>query len=853
MKTLRYLFLLLILCGWTHGNPGLTFTPAWQTLSFGSGGNVQAIHVYADGTTLAHGDTYGGYLYSAAGPCVGANGTTYPTGPCWTQLVTINSLPASAIDPTLLGSNNLAAGELIACPSNTNVLYMIYTGNIYVSINKGATWVLTPATTTLHPNGGPIQNWMACDPSNPDIVYLTTPSNGAYYTINGRSGGTSTWTQVSSIANASGGLGGSVAYDPQSSVVGGVTQRLMISVNGTGVYETTNGGPPSSGSFTLTGSSPTGLVQLECDKFSQFWGVSGFNATVGTAYRYASGSWSNLATGAGVQLTGLAFDPNTGGSSAANHVVVSTPSGGLYATVNNGATWTNASSSSLTFTSTAPQPVWLNVANQAGILDANRIAYDTSGNVLAAAGLGVWKTGNPITAGVIGNTTPYAANTIGIEQLVTNQVISPPGNSPLSDVWDKGVYLFQNPDVYPAVQWTNATSNAYGSVGPIVGGWGLDYASAGGATNFIVTWTISNISAGTAPASSSDGGVTWTLWPTTPGAISFGGAVAASTTTNWITVPGASEPLAFTTNGGTTWANSTATGNNGWINSYAANRQPIAADRVTSGEFYAVDLGTGAGGSQTFWRSTNNGATFTKIGATPFDGSAFSDQLQAVPGNAGHIFYTAGFQNLCTGNFWKSTDQGTTWVKPNSNVTDAGAFGFGATKPGGGGYPMIYIIGCLSSVYGVYASADAGTTWAAINVPSGLRAYPGNAVDLPKWITGDANVYGRIYVGYGGSGGTYIDAADACPWVNFSNTKPTAALTGTVTLTAQHSGLVPVTGVQFSVDGVNIGSSQTGQTTYSVSFNASAQMVGAHTLKVQATGNGCTSSGNSFSIPITTS
>jgi len=58
--------------------------------------------------------------------------------------------------------------------------------------------------------------------------------------------------------------------------------------------------------------------------------------------------------------------------------------------------------------------------------------------------------------------------------------------------------------------------------------------------------------------------------------------------------------------------------------------------------------------------------------------------------------------------------------------------------------------------------------------------------------------YGRIYVGFNGSGYAYIDTLNACPWVNFNNITPHQSLTGTVTLTAQHSGLTPVTGVNFT-------------------------------------------------------
>ena len=116
------------------------------------------------------------------------------------------------------------------------------------------------------------------------------------------------------------------------------------------------------------------------------------------------------------------------------------------------------------------------------------------------------------------------------------------------------------------------------------------------------------------------------------------------------------------------------------------------------------------------------------------------------------------------------------------------------------------------------------------------------------------NVYGRVYVGHNGSGFAYIDTQNACPWVGWTSSfYPNVALTGTVTLQAQHSGLVPVGLVSFYVDSTLIGTQTTGTgtpTTYSQSWVTGGVAHGAHTLQVTATGNGCN---GSFSIPITTS
>jgi hypothetical protein len=71
-------------------------------------------------------------------------------------------------------------------------------------------------------------------------------------------------------------------------------------------------------------------------------------------------------------------------------------------------------------------------------------------------------------------------------------------------------------------------------------------------------------------------------------------------------------------------------------------------------------------------------------------------------------------------------------------------------------------------------------------------------------------------------------------------------------LEAQRSGLGPVSGVQFQVDGMNIGLPQTGSGPYSVSWGTDSVAAGQHTLSVVTTGNGCNGTGSTFSIPITT-
>lgn len=810
-----------------------TFTSEWKPLSIGAGGQITGIRNYPDGTTLIRTDTYGGYLYSTSASC--SSGAAVYAAPCWKLLVKASNIPSFNID-IAFGTGLV---EFVAAPSNTNVLYMLWQGFLYVSLDKGTTWAKTTQTTSIGANDGNASGpWIAVDPNDPATAFISSGSS-VVKTTNGTSGASATFSAVASI-------GGSavLVYEQGSST------HILAARIGAGVYESTNGS-----TFSLTTSSHTSTKpQLVVDKFAQFWLTDNGGSNL---FKYASGAWSTISSPGGMtQIAVLAADPNSA-SLGANHIVVTNFAGQPNESKDNGATWSETTRTlPQTVSASGAQPAWLGNAYQGTppFLNVYSIVFDQSSNLLAAGGLGVWQTNAPLVA----NGTPWAANSLGIEQLVANQVISSAGNSPSTAVWDKGCFKNTNPDVFPPNYWSSSAS-----LNPIMGGWGIDWASSD--TNFYTCLEYSNINAAVASASSTDGGNNYTLWgalPTLPAR--QGGRIAALDSTHWLTAPDVNAPLYFTANGGGSWTQSTITGTpTNWMGAFNVG-QPIAADRVAAGTFCAVT------GGQVFYASINSGANFAPTGLTSanVDGSPNQFFLKSVPGQSGHYFYTAGFQggsHPANVHLWKITKTTTacdTATSCNVNLKEPVVFGFGAIKPGAS-YPTIYTIAWFNGVYGIYQSTDACVNWTAINVPASQTPWPLDHADFPVTMEGDADIYGRPMVGFHGSGFAYIDTQDACPWIGFTNIVPNQALTGAaVTLTAVHSGLdpsntsvVPVTGVAFYLDGVQIGTTQTGQTSYSVSLNASAQTPGAHTLKVQASGNGCTlgGTGNSKSIPVTTS
>jgi hypothetical protein len=87
--------------------------------------------------------------------------------------------------------------------------------------------------------------------------------------------------------------------------------------------------------------------------------------------------------------------------------------------------------------------------------------------------------------------------------------------------------------------------------------------------------------------------------------------------------------------------------------------------------------------------------------------------------------------------------------KKLDGVQGASAVGFGKAAPGAG-YHALYLIGTVHGVTGFFLSTDGGAAWTRINDD---RNQFGGAVG--GVITGDPEVYGRVYVGTNGRGVLY--------------------------------------------------------------------------------------------------
>ncbi len=625
--------------------------------------------------------------------------------------------------------------SIAIAPSDSDRIYLIWNGYLYKSTNGGDSFTRTAFTyrSNLDANDSyrTYTGKMAVDPNDPDVVYAGTVSNGLFRTLDG---GT-TWSSVSGVtAGATAGHCG-IAFDRTSGTTNGRTNVIYAGSYGNGVWRSADAGE----TWTRISSTLTSCSAGYCGNTSGvYYCVSGT-----TLAKYSGGSWTNLDTSEfqnrSVSVLTIPSD-NT-------KVVAAIDAGTLAVSTNSGSTW---SFKGWWPTRTATDVPWL-AWTEEDYMSTSIIVPDpvTSGRVWLAQGIGVWYTDN-----VDASPTAWTSQSKGIEQLVASWLWSVPGGSLFAAAWDRPVFRITDPDTFPSMHGTNRDH-------AIIKGFSVEHAVDD--TSFLVAdagWFGDEES-----SYSTDGGATWTKFAAVPPWGTAGkGHLAVSTTTNWVWMSNANQAGYYTTNGGTSWTKLSFpspfvddTSSQGWGGFDAQlylDRHIVCADRVTTGTFYAYHNGET---SPSVFKTTNGGATWTRVYSsrlTTYSMDYWNGKLKAVPGKAGHLFWTPGHvggaSSPASGAYlMRSTDGGASWSAV-SGLLEIYDFGFGKT-PSGGSYPSVHVIGWVDGVYGVWRSDDNCANW------TNIGAYPLDSLDFAMVISGDENVEGRTYVGFKGSGFAYYD------------------------------------------------------------------------------------------------
>jgi hypothetical protein len=321
--------------------------------------------------------------------------------------------------------------------------------------------VLGQVTANPNDNYGQFGQKMAIDPNNPNVVYAGTESSGMFVTTNGGA----TWTSVSGVpVSKTGSSGGSpgitgILFDPAvGGAVNGVTQTIFAASYGNGVYESSNAGA----SWKLLSGGPSNVINAAVSSTGVYYATDGTNL-----WSYANGAWTEQTAstlGDTYNIQSIAVNPSN-----ANEIVLVTSAGYIDVSFNAGQTWSGIDWNSNNVSST--DIPWLTAANEASsgnYLDIGGVAFNplVPNQLIASAGTGVWNLNVPTS---FTGATPltYEDQSVGIEQLVANEIIVPPGGVPVVASWDRPFFQITNLNNYPTT---------YGPVdsAAINAGWSVD-------------------------------------------------------------------------------------------------------------------------------------------------------------------------------------------------------------------------------------------------------------------------------------------------------------------------------------------------------------------------------------------
>ena len=706
-------FLVLVAAVGASSFSGAVGSVKWRPLKIGAGGWLTGIDISPDGSTrVVRADTYGAYIWDF-------------NLAAWKQIVTSNSMPTADVGV----DKNSGVYEIRVAPSLPARLYMAYRGYVYRSDDRGNHWTRTAfANVQMNANDDfrTMGQKMAVDPANPDIVYVGTPENGMFVT----SDGAATWGSVNNIPKSKPVSNGQypghagIVFDTTSGATNRKTNTIYASSYGNGVYRSLDAGA----SWARLADGPENISHAKLAADGAYYATGDDGHTVS---RYQKDAWTDItpAKNNGTWDT-VVTDP-----SDPARVIAIRQGGYLDISHDRGATWGGI--------------IWgpgynRQVANDIPWLAWTKEVYMSTGEMLFdpakanrlwfAEGIGVWFTDIP-DAATTPKTITFTSQSKGIEQLVANQVISPPGGKPVVASWDRPVFYVADRDAFPSTHGPD-NQNA------IVMGWALDYASTD--PTFIVGlvnwWGIEK------SGYSTDGGQTWTKFAAYPADSKIGGGIAASTPKNIVWVPSSNGAPYYTTDGGATWVKAAIPGTPTWDYAYYLNRHIVVADRVTARTFYIYNTPKG------LFRSSDGGATWTSVfphEIAPWSG--FNATLKSVPGRSGHLFFTSGPQggsgdaHPAANPFMRSTDGGETWTAV-PNVLEVRAFGFGQPL---NDYPTIFICGWVKGLYGIWRSNDNARSWTR------MGEFPLGSIDGVKTIDGDKGVPNLVYVGFSGSGYAY--------------------------------------------------------------------------------------------------
>lgn len=682
----------------------------FSQVAMGGGGFVSGVFATSeDGLYYARTDVGGAYRYN-----------TYEDR--WESV----SYDISEEDRGLLGIAGLAYAE-----EEPNKLWLL-AGTSYfssgmtcllISEDYGETFERVNLTEMIKADGNGMGRGngerIAVDPKNSDIVYVGGFSGGLIKSTDG--GRTFSALDMGTKTETDNGNGiCSIVIDPTSGDENGCT-TIYAAISRTrepNLYKSTDGGA----TWTEVADAPQGIMV-------QRMKYNGAGKLVMT-YADAEGPHNNNRTSGGVFTLDTATDVMTDISptkcgfgdvvvdpedpdrmvACTENLYVLQPNGAygdsFYRTTDGGETWENLNE---IMSLTDGGVEWLETTSMHWCSSMCIDPNDTD-KVMVVSGNGIFSCDD-----IWSDAPEFYFSAVGIEETVPYEVVSIPDGQLVSVIGDYDGFIQDDAEEYGMVM-----SSTAGSMTDIaVAGQETDiWVKCGGNSSTFGFWY------------SEDAGETWTNVRRTPldgKKIAYGGSVAVSADGNtFYWAPENGSYIYYSTDKGQTW-----TASEGGVGA-----KQLAADPVNPDYVYAASSGS-------FYFSTDGGKTFT----TNQTLSLFSEARPVTEwGVEGKVYIAAmGLQ--------VSTDNGQTFTRLDS-VGYCGAVGLGAGETDDSPC-TIFIWGkpkdCEET--GLYWSEDEGETWSRINDSLHQFGGPGNGY----FVSGDMNVYGRVYMSTVGLGIIYGD------------------------------------------------------------------------------------------------
>jgi photosystem II stability/assembly factor-like uncharacterized protein len=718
----------------------------WRNVAVGGGGFVTGLvfHPTAPGVLYARTDVGGAYRWDAAAHA-------------WQPL----------LDWLGRGEWNLQGVESLALdPADPHRVYLAvgtYTnpdagfGAILRSSDQGRTWERTALPFRLGANeaGRGSGERMVVDPQDGRVLLLGTRRDGLWRSTDHGA----TWAPLAGFPSVpddsilhpepahgfdylSQAVGVTwVRFGPATAGAGEPARLIYAAVSRAagGLYRSTDAGvtwaslagQPTGLRPTGAAVAPDGVLYLT---YGDEPGPNGMRAGAVWRYEPATARWSDITPERPAPLTadngqfgyaGVCVDPQDPAT-----VVVSTWNrwtGGdeIFRSNDRGATWHRLLANAQWVYAAAP---YIQTLNPHWISDVEIDPNDRN-HLLFTTGYGVWATAQA-AASDRGERVRWTFDDRGLEETVPETFVSPPRGAPLiSGMADVDGFRHDNLAVSPPSRFNGPRLKTTS--------W-LDFAEE--KPEVMVRTGLTYQMDRRHGAWSQDGGTTWhefaaepprpdhgTGFSTGPVAVSADAAVIIWTTAG--NVPHRSRDR------GATWAPCAGA---------PIGLMPLA-DRVAANTFYGYDSAGGA-----LYVSTDAGATFIKRRTdlprvrASHPHHRLPVDFHAVPGRQGEIWFVAQSR------MYHGTGGGRAWQEL-TEFSSVASLGLGRA-PDGGGYPTLFVAASLGAEEGIFRSDDRGVSWVRISDDA-------HRFGSARSLTGDRQVFGRVYFATGGRGIVYGERA----------------------------------------------------------------------------------------------